>query len=175
MERAPTDDEIRALAGDDSYAVIFYNADFVLTGWSRGAALLFGWTAEEALGRTTAELINLPATAQEQAKVNDLRRRLRETGNVRHTGTWYAKDGRAVLVYAHIFSTDDGFVGVMKGRQLQLDDASRHKPRQINLRLPEELIAAIEDLRGDMPWERFLRMVITTYVEAAARGDTPEW
>jgi hypothetical protein len=47
--------------------------------------------------------------------------------------------------------------------------------RQINLRLPEEMIAVIEDLRVDMPRERFLRMVITGYLEAAQRGEAPRW
>jgi len=171
----PTEDEIRALEGDDSRAVIRYDAQFGVTGWSRGATLLFGWTRQEALGRTGGELINLPATAREQAKVDQLRRRLTTTGELRHTDTWYAKDGRAVRVDAHIFATDAGFVAVMSGRQLQVDSGKRRKLRQINLRLPEDLIAAIEDLRGELPRERFLRMVITTYVDAVKRGQTPNW
>lgn len=171
--RLPTEDELRAFEGDDGYAVVRYDRDLFVTGWSRGASLLFGWTVEEAVGRATSDLVNLPATAQEQAKVSDLRRALRETGEVRHTDTWYAKDGRAVLIDAHVFVTGDGFAGVMKGCQLGLDPARRPKLRQINLRVPEDLIAAIEVLRGDMPRERFLRTVITTYVEAAKRGERP--
>jgi PAS domain S-box-containing protein len=152
--------------------VIRYASDLTVTGWSHGATLLFGWTHEEALGRRTAELINRPATTQEQAKVEELRTRLTQTGDLNHTDTWYAKDGRAVLVKAHIFATDDGFVGVMSGRQL--DAGPRPKLRQINLRLTEDLIAAIEDLRGNMPRERFLRMLIASYVEAAKRDETPD-
>jgi PAS domain-containing protein len=97
-----------------------YDADFCVTGWSRGAVLLFGWTAEEALGRTGTDLINLAVTAQEQAKLEDLRRRVRDTGDVQHTDVWYAKHGRAVLAEAHIFASGSGFVGVMTGRQLQM-------------------------------------------------------
>jgi PAS domain-containing protein len=174
-QRAPVEDNIRALEADERYAVVRYDADFCVTGWSRGAMLLFGWTAAEALGRTETDLINLAATAQEQAKLDDLRRRVRETGDVQHTDVWYAKHGRAVLAEAHIFATGSGFVGVMTGRQLQLDAGHRRKMRQINLRLPEEVIAVIEDLRADMPRERFLRMVITAYLEAAQRGETPRW
>jgi len=161
------------LERDDSYAVVRYDRDFGVTGWSRGATLLFGWTPSEALGRPAAELVNLPATAPEQAKVSDIRRRLIETGEVRETDVWYAKNRRAVLVDAHIFATDGGFVGVMKGRPLPPD--GRPKLRQINLRLSEDLIAVIENLRGEMPRERFLRMVITNYVEAAERGEAPDW
>ena len=175
MDRVPTEDELRALEGDDGYAVVRYDADFRVTGWSRGAMLLFGWTAKEALGRTGGTLVNLPATEAEQAKVADLRRGLRETGDLRHTDVWYSKHGRAVLVDAHIFAADSGFVGVMTGRRLQVDDGSRRKLRQINLRLPEGLIARIEEMRGTIPRERFLTMVLTSYVEAGDRGETPSW
>lgn len=167
----PTEDEIRAFESDDSCAVVRHDRDFRVTGWSRGATLLFGWTTEEALGRRAAELINLPATGPEQEKIRALRRRLLETGELRHTDIWYAKDARAVVVDAHVFATPDGFVGVMRGRRLPAPSEGRPKLRQINLRLSEELLAAIEALRGDLPRERFLRTVIESYVEAAKRGD----
>lgn len=171
LERILAEDELRALEADEKYAVIRYAHDFRVTGWSRGATLLFGWTAEEALARGAAELINLPATAQEQQKIDDLRRELLETGEVRIGPgvNFYAKDGRPVLLDAHVFATEDGYVGVMTGRL----SGGRGKWRQVNLRLPDDLLNAIESLRGDMPRERFLRMVIATYVETTTRKEPP--
>jgi len=157
--------ELQALESN-GHAVIRLRHDFVVIAWSRGASRLFGWTAEEAVGRRVSELINLAGTAAEQAKVEKLRRELLETGELRHTDTWYAKD-RTVLVEAHLSATPDGFLGVMQGRQVRLDTERPPKLRQINLRLPEDLIEAIEAARGDMPRERFLRMVITSYLESA--------
>lgn len=171
MDGPPTEDELRALEADHSNAVVRYDRDFVVTGWSRGAALLFGWTTDEALGRAGAELVNMPATAQGQAKVEELRRQLLEAGEVHFNEILYAKDGVAVLLDAHVFLTDDSYVGVMKGRQAQFHAESRPKLRQINLRLPEELIADIEDLRGMTPRDRFLRKVIASYVEEIKRGE----
>ena len=51
---------LRAIIDSALDAVVTTDADSVITGWSAHAATMFGWTAEEALGRTLNETIIPP-------------------------------------------------------------------------------------------------------------------
>src|SRR5687767_6796160 len=51
---------LRAVIDSALDAVVTTDADSVITGWSAHAATMFGWTAEEALGRTLNETIIPP-------------------------------------------------------------------------------------------------------------------
>src|SRR5919202_7129084 len=71
--------------------------DSVILYWNRGAEQLYGWTAEEALGRVSHELLQtrfpapLPEIEAELLERGDWR------GDVEHT----CRDGRVVLVASH--------------------------------------------------------------------------
>ncbi len=75
-------------------AVLATDPEFVLTAWHRGAERMFGWTAEEALGRRVYELI--PTSFSDEELASELRA-LSETGRWRGTATWYGKHGRPVI------------------------------------------------------------------------------
>ena len=74
--------------------VLATDPEFVLTAWNRGAERMFGWTAEEALGRRVYELI--PTSFSDEELASELRT-LSETGRWRGTATWYGKHGRSLI------------------------------------------------------------------------------
>ncbi|WP_166179183.1 PAS domain S-box protein [Rubrobacter tropicus] len=74
-------------------AVLATDARFVLTAWNKGAERMFGWTADEALGRSVIEVIARDYGDEELAQ--ELRE-LTETGRWRGERTWYRKDGAPV-------------------------------------------------------------------------------
>jgi two-component system, cell cycle sensor histidine kinase and response regulator CckA len=74
-------------------AIFVRNLDHSITFWNKGAERLFGWTAEEALGRSAPDLIcaDLAAYAQALAEVMDSGEWVGELQKTR-------KDGREVIV-----------------------------------------------------------------------------
>jgi PAS domain S-box-containing protein len=74
-------------------AVLVTDDRFVLTAWNKGAESMFGWTAEEAIGRAVYEV--LPQDYSDEQQADELRE-LTETGQWRGERVWFAKDGRPV-------------------------------------------------------------------------------
>jgi PAS domain S-box-containing protein len=56
-ERSSTEARLRAIIDSALDAVVTTDAESVITGWSAHAETMFGWSAEEALGRTLGETI----------------------------------------------------------------------------------------------------------------------
>jgi len=57
---SPAEARLRAIIDSALDAIVTTDGDSVITGWSAHAETMFGWTAEEALGRTLAETIIPP-------------------------------------------------------------------------------------------------------------------
>ena len=56
-----------------SDAVFAFDQDLRITLWNRGAEALYGWTAEDALGRPASEVVRTAATAEEaRARVSEV-------------------------------------------------------------------------------------------------------
>jgi len=56
-----------------SDAVFAFDGDLRITLWNRGAEALYGWTAEEAIGRPANEVVRTAATVEEaKARVSDI-------------------------------------------------------------------------------------------------------
>lgn len=78
-------------------AVLATDDQFVLRAWNRGAQRMFGWTAEEAVGRLAYELIPTSFADDELAAEMSS---LVEHGRWRGEATWHGKHGRAVYAEA---------------------------------------------------------------------------
>jgi PAS domain S-box-containing protein len=91
-------------------AVLATDGSFVLTAWNQGAQTMFGWTAEEALGRVVHELI--PASWDADGLAEQLRA-LRSTGRWRGEAVFYAKDGSAVHAEALTVPVDGSIAGYL--------------------------------------------------------------
>jgi len=79
-------------------AVVATDAQRIITAWNRGAELLYGWSAEEVVGRPVAEIIPAEWTPeQSQAALRDLL----EKGSFQGSMVQYARDGRKLWVECH--------------------------------------------------------------------------
>ena len=76
-------------------AVIATDERFVVTAWNEGAKEMYGWTADEVLGRYVGEVIGAELTEEQRAEA---RRELNETGRSRNELITHRKDGAAVYV-----------------------------------------------------------------------------
>jgi PAS domain S-box-containing protein len=75
-------------------AVLVMDEQFVLTGWNRGAEEMFGWTADEAVGRVVHELTRSSFSDAESAQAYEA---LVTAGRWRGEGIWYGKDAKPVI------------------------------------------------------------------------------
>lgn len=74
-------------------AVIATDTQLRVTAWNRAATQMYGWSADEALGRHIWDLVPVELSDEQRA---DSLRRLGETGRFRTDAMTYAKDGTAV-------------------------------------------------------------------------------
>jgi PAS domain S-box-containing protein len=79
-------------------AVVATDAARTVTAWNRAAEMLYGWSAEEAIGRPVDEMI-LSEWTQEQSQA--ARRDLLEKGEFNGSMVQYARDGRKMWVEGH--------------------------------------------------------------------------
>jgi PAS domain S-box-containing protein len=85
-------------------AVIAVDGDFHITVWNRAAETLYGWTAEEVIGRVSSEIIRSSMTPTEREKVL---KQLAEFGEYRNELIHYSKDQTPLYVEANTISFRD--------------------------------------------------------------------
>jgi PAS domain S-box-containing protein len=76
-------------------AVTATDERFALTAWNKGAEKMFGWTADEVLGRNVWEVVRSDMSDEQRAEA---RRQLAETGGRRAEVRTYRKDGAPIWV-----------------------------------------------------------------------------
>lgn len=95
-------------------AVIAVDGDFHITVWNRAAETLYGWTAEEVIGRVSTEIVRSSMTTVEREKVLQ---QLAKVGEYRSELIHYGKDDSAPLyVEANTISfrdKDGKFTGLL--------------------------------------------------------------
>lgn len=96
----PTNDWLcRHIIEDSGIAVIYGDADGVIRLWNRGAEEIFGWTAEEAIGRS----MDLIIPEKHRNSHNEGYSRVMKTGVTKYDRTVLAvpaltKDGRRISI-----------------------------------------------------------------------------
>jgi PAS domain S-box-containing protein len=95
-------------------AVIAVDGDFHITVWNRAAETLYGWTAEEVIGRVSTEIVRSSMTTVEREKVLQ---QLAKVGEYRSELIHYGKDDSVPLyVEANTISfrdKDGKFTGIL--------------------------------------------------------------
>jgi PAS domain S-box-containing protein len=125
-------------------AVITVDTGFIVRTWSRGAERMYGWAAEEALGRDVGECVRLQMTGAERS---ELRRRTAKDGRSRRECTAERKDGSIVDVELITVAVPDehgepaGFLGVHR-------DISERKRYERDHRRLVEVVQASSELIG---------------------------
>ena len=82
-------------------AVTASDERFILTAWNHAAEEMFGWKAEEVLGRPGAEVLRSEFIGIDRTEVF---RRSKETGQIRGEAIQYHKDGTAIFVEFNSFT-----------------------------------------------------------------------
>jgi len=162
-------------------AIVGSDPQFRLNAWNASAESMYGWKAEEVLGRNGVELLR---TEWPQEDADEMRRMIAETGRWRGEATQLCKDGTRITVeVSSIVLRDEndqitGYVSVNRDiteRKLA-EEALRKAHDELELRVQErtaELAAVntvlVKEIVERSEVERQLR-VQTTAMEAAANG-----
>ena len=113
----PTDDWLyRHIVEDSQVAVIYGDAAGIMRLWNKGAEEIFGWTAQEALGRS----MDLVIPEKHRASHWEGYRRVMESGVSKYGSSVLAvpaltKDGRRVSIEFNVVllkTPDGGVVGI---------------------------------------------------------------
>jgi two-component system sensor kinase FixL len=135
---------LAAVAESSDDAIVVHDLDGTIVSWNRGAAQLYGWTADEAVGRPIA----LITPAERHGDLGAILPRIRAGGTVSHFETQrLAKDGRRLDVWLTLSPIASGgdVIGVASiGR-----DVSAYKRVERELRASQERWRAIVESTVD--------------------------
>jgi len=124
-------------------AVTATDEQFVVTAWNKGAEQMFGWTADEVLGRKVYEVIPYRDYTDEQ--LEEALRKLAETGRRRTEDVWYRKDGTPVWAEALTVALR-GEQGEISGYLSIIRDISERKRAQEEIERRTHQQAVVADL-----------------------------
>src|SRR3954463_4729999 len=86
---------LAGLLNNSEDAVVAFDAEWLVTVWNRGAERLYGWTADEMLGRRAIDVVRVELSDEQKL---DARRAAAEGGRWRAEVTAHHKDGTRVAV-----------------------------------------------------------------------------
>jgi PAS domain S-box-containing protein len=146
-----------------SYEPMFaWNLNGPIEFWNAGAERLYGFTADEAVGRVSHTLLHTKWPIEFAALRSRLRNDGRWSGELRHT----CKDGREVVVDSRMQLLDDGTV-------LEVNrDVTEHRKIEAALRESEQrlcYLASIVEFSDDAIVSKNLDGIITSWNKGAER------
>ncbi len=143
-------------------AIISKDLNGVITSWNKSAERLFGWTAEEAIGRTVAELL-VPDDRQDEEP--EILSRVRRSERVEHFETIRRrKDGTLVELSLTISPVKDESGRVIGASKIARDITQRKQGDRARA-----LLGAIVDFSDDAIVSKDLDGVITSWNKSAER------
>ena len=159
--------QLAAIVGGSGDAIFGTTTDGIITSWNDAAERLFGWTAEEAIGRP-ATIIATPDTVVMQ---QEMRERLNAGGpHERHETTRRHKDGTVVDVHV-IASTATDETGKVVGLSVIAHDITQRRAEQRALETSQRRLAVaqrnahlgsfeVDRLTGELTWsEEYSRIL----------------
>ena len=148
QERVESERRYRRLVENLYDAVIVFDEDRTISMWNSSATRIYGWPAEEAIGRPAQELLGTQADGKSPAEIMDL---IFESGSWRGTLHQRTKEGRRIEVEcsaSHIPIMDSGRGGVVCVNR----DVTEHKRLQAQL-IQAQKMESIGTLAGGIAHE----------------------
>ncbi|HEX9785658.1 MAG TPA: PAS domain S-box protein [Opitutaceae bacterium] len=170
--------QLAAIVESSEDAILSQNLDGVLTSWNRGAARLFGCTAEEMVGLSIMRLIP-PDRQGEEAVIIE---RLRRGENIEHYETVRVRKDGGLLDVSLSVSPIKGADGTTIGVSKIARDITGRKRTEAELRRREQLYRAVGESIDYGVWvcdrtgrntyasESFLKLVGLSQQECAEFG-----
>jgi PAS domain S-box-containing protein len=132
-------------------AIIGYTLDQKVSFWNKSAEQLYGFRSEEALGKTGVELLQpgYSSVARE-----DLVRQLSNTGHIETESARKTKDGRSVVVEAHVILLRNDAGKPMGYVSVDRDISERRKMEAALRKANEELEEKVQKQTSEVSKER---------------------
>jgi PAS domain S-box-containing protein len=164
---------------DTDDAIVALDADRLVTAWNLGAERMYGWTAEEVLGRHVSEVARLEISDDER---DAIRGAIAEQGSWRGELVAYRKDGRAIHVDVNTAvirveqGEPTGFISVHRDvtERKHAEEAVRDSNRQMDdvlESMSESFVAVDHDWRFTYLNERALERMRWRIGRAVTRDD----
>ncbi len=150
IEAARTSLLLSAIVDSSDDAIISKRPDGVITSWNRGAERLFGYTAEEAVGKTVAELL-IPEDRQDEEP--DILARLARGERVDHFETVRRRKDGALLDISLTISPVKDDRGLIIGASKIARDITGRKQVEARLRKSEERFRALVMASSDVVYQ----------------------
>ncbi len=162
-ERIQAESQLRYQANlleNVSDAIISFDTNFIVRTWNHGAETIYGWTAQEAVGRSLLELLGTNLSAETiQASVTELISLGAWRGEVAHS----RRDGTVITVQSSASAIRDssgtiiGFVSVNRDITLQTQAEAAERERRLLTEAIQDTAAAIsQSLELDVVLDRIL-------------------
>lgn len=137
--RRQAEEQLRYQAGllqNVSDAIIATDPDFVITSWNRGAELIYGWTASEAIGRRIENLIP-PDYLEERPEL--VLEHFFQNGFWKGEVCQKHKDGRTLTILASISAIKDSTSRISGAVAVNRDITERKQAAEAQARLEAQL------------------------------------
>jgi PAS domain S-box-containing protein len=140
-ERRKSEDRYRRIVELAGESIIIIDDKLIISEWNRAAESLYGWKAEEVIGKNVRSILRTEGSESEMERImNDLR----ENGVARYEGTQRTKNNNKVVVDAHISVIRDDY-NIIAGYIIINRDITEIIAAQNELRLAKEVIERSEE------------------------------
>lgn len=124
-------------------AIVASNAEYHLTAWNSAAESLYGWTAEEVIGRNGLEIMH---TIWPETDAAEMRRTIAETGRWRGEATQQRKDGSRFPVEVSSIVLHDAYGRITGYVSVNRDITGRKQAEQALQKSEAMLRAVLENM-----------------------------
>jgi PAS domain S-box-containing protein len=154
-------ERLAAIVDSSDDAIVSKTLNGIITSWNRAAERIFGWTADEAVGRH----ITLIIPPERHAEEDEVLARLRRGERIEHFETVrVAKDGSLLNISLTVSPVRDGSGRIVGASKVARDVSEHHAFEDLRHGL-----AAIVDSSDDAIVSKTLDGVVTSWNRAAER------
>jgi two-component system cell cycle sensor histidine kinase/response regulator CckA len=133
--------ELAAIVESSDHAIIGKSLDGTITSWNAGAARIYGYSAEEAVGRDVS-MLSLP---ERQDEIRELLERLSRGQRVEHLETVrLRKDGTTIDVSLTTSPIRDGAGAIVGASTIARDISQRTRAAEIQAKADQRIASILE-------------------------------